>query len=457
MVPEIEPTNLKVSAHANLWQELISIDPKKLRRTALVAFFVSLSAQVNFEVFADGFIIALSPAVMAIFIYCYEVLSPIYIIVLSGVFSPIVRMLLLYIHTGQFWHSIMTAVPDMVYFLSYALFYALLYRFVFKAPKSMQNFPFALFFCDLLSNTTEMLLRSIFARHMLLDPTKFSYLALVALVRTALIMTVVIAVEAYGNFLINKEHDEEYKRLLTQASAVEGEMRVMNKNVKEVEGVMKKAYDLYYQAMDRDYPKEVTDRLLEIAKDTHEIKGDYVNVLGVLNHIFLNELKDEHLTISEIISLERSNVLAMIKKHGYETDINTRINTDFQVTKTFKLMSVIRNLLTNSMEAIGKGPGKITVTVSPVFEDPVSPKPKPVSYMITVRDNGPGIPDEAMANIFLEGYSTKFDPVTGNIERGLGLSLVKDYIENDFGGKITISSEVGKYTAVILDIPCDMI
>ncbi|MCR4709869.1 MAG: ATP-binding protein [Clostridiales bacterium] len=278
-------------------------------------------------------------------------------------------------------------------------------------------------------------------------------LALIAFMRTAIIMTVIFAIEAYGNFLIDKERDEEYKRLLTQASAVEGEMRVMSKNVREVESVMKKAYDLYNYSKDENYPKEISDRLLEIAKETHEIKGDYQNVLGVLNNTFLGNVKDEKLSLSEIIHLERGNVLAMAKKHGYKVQINTKIAYDCKVKETFKLMSVIRNLMTNACEAIGEDQGKIVISVTPVYEDPKALKVQPDALDIRIKDDGPGIPKDEIENIFLEGYSTKFNSETGNIERGLGLCLVKDYVENDFGGSLEIDSEVGKYTEFALLLP----
>ena len=194
--------------------------------------------------------------------------------------------------------------------------------------------------------------------------------------------------------------------------------------------------------------------MLSIAKNTHEIKEDYRNVLDVLNDVFLGELKNERLRMSEIISLERSNVQAMIKKNECDVEISTRMRSDFLVPKTFQIMSVMRNLLTNAAEAIGKGPGVITVTVSEE-KDADDPYGAVREYRIAVRDSGPGISKEAMNDVFMEGYSTKFDSKTGNIQRGLGLSLVKDYIENDFGGSISIESEPGAFTEFRICIPAD--
>ena len=82
---------------------------------------------------------------------------------------------------------------------------------------------------------------------------------------------------------------KELEKLEVNASELESEVRIMRKNVQEVEAVMKQAYDLYYQIKDEEYPPEITSRVLEIARNTHEIKGDYQNVMTVLDDFYQNE------------------------------------------------------------------------------------------------------------------------------------------------------------------------
>lgn len=431
------------------------MNAKKLQKTIYVAFFVSVSAQIHFDFLTEGFIVALSSVVMAIFIYCYEDLTPGYIICLSGIFAPLIR-LASEVVTGQaLVHASFIVLPDMIFFFAYAAIYTLIYRFLIRAPKSIRNFPYAIFFSDFLANMTEMGFRSILTEQNLYSLRIVAYLILIALCRTAIIMMVIVAIDAYGNLLVGQERDAEYRRLLTQASTVIGELRVMNKNVAEVEAVMKQAYDLYYQIKDQDIPEDVTQEILSIAKNTHEIKGDYRNVLDVLNQGFLGELKNEQLRMSEIIFLERENVLAMARNNGWRVEILRRVKTDFPVTKTFQMMSVIRNLLTNAAEAIGEGPGRITVTVDGIKneDDPFGGFRE---YIIIVQDNGPGIRPEDIENLFMEGYSTKFDPQTGNIQRGLGLCLVKDYAENEFGGTLSVRSTVGESTEFEIRVPAEV-
>ena len=103
----------------------------------------------------------------------------------------------------------------------------------------MKNFPYVIFFSDFLSNTVEMGTRSLMTWQNLYSIKIIAYLAAIALVRMLIIMIVVIVIESYGKLLINQEREREYRDLLTQASTVSGELRVMNKNIADVENVMK--------------------------------------------------------------------------------------------------------------------------------------------------------------------------------------------------------------------------
>ena len=43
----------------------------------------------------------------------------------------------------------------------------------------------------------------------------------------------------------------------------------------------------------------------------------------------------------------------------------------------------------------------------------------------------------------MPGFSTKINYETGQVSRGLGLSLVKDIVESELGGSISLTSEDG--------------
>jgi signal transduction histidine kinase len=65
---------------------------------------------------------------------------------------------------------------------------------------------------------------------------------------------------------------------------------------------------------------------------------------------------------------------------------------------------------------------------------------------ISVTDNGKGIPQENLPNIFRPFFTTK-----GN-GTGLGLSLAKRIVE-DHQGRIDVTSELGKGTKFVVSLP----
>ena len=71
------------------------------------------------------------------------------------------------------------------------------------------------------------------------------------------------------------------------------------------------------------------------------------------------------------------------------------------------------------------------------------------SIFISIRDNGSGIPEHIKDKIFEPFFTTK---PTGE-GTGLGLSLSYDIITKDHLGKMTVESEVNKFTEFIIEIP----
>ena len=75
------------------------------------------------------------------------------------------------------------------------------------------------------------------------------------------------------------------------------------------------------------------------------------------------------------------------------------------------------------------------------------------NYVFEVADDGPGISEKHLPRIFNMGYSTKFDEKTGNIYRGVGLCGVKNVVEEQFEGSISVDSEEGRGTKFHIEIP----
>ena len=100
-----------------------------------------------------------------------------------------------------------------------------------------------------------------------------------------------------------------------------------------------------------------------------------------------------------------------------------------------QINQVLLNLLLNAIQSMDK-PGSIFVTLR---------RDKDV-VLITVADQGKGIPPENLSNIFRPFFTTKGHGT------GLGLSLARRIVEAH-GGTITVRSEVGKGTQFVLRLP----
>lgn len=102
-----------------------------------------------------------------------------------------------------------------------------------------------------------------------------------------------------------------------------------------------------------------------------------------------------------------------------------------------QLTLVFFNLLENAVEALGEQ-GWIAVQGAAA----------PDAVVLTVRDNGPGIPPELQERIFELDFSTKRSPK----KLGFGLWWVKMLVQR-FGGEIHVESAPGQGTAFYLRLP----
>ena len=117
-----------------------------------------------------------------------------------------------------------------------------------------------------------------------------------------------------------------------------------------------------------------------------------------------------------------------------------------------QLRQVFLNLIINAADAISSGDkaanGKLVIKSSLAAEKQEQSQDGQNYLKIMFIDNGPGIPEENIANIFDPFFTTK-DPGKGT---GLGLSVSFMIIEG-FGGKMTVNSKVGEGTTLTLLLP----
>jgi len=135
-----------------------------------------------------------------------------------------------------------------------------------------------------------------------------------------------------------------------------------------------------------------------------------------------------------------------------ELECRLQAQNDKVLADSNQLRQVFLNLIINAADAVSSEGeavnGKLSIQSTLAGEKPEQPQNQQKHLKIMFIDNGPGIPEENIANIFDPFYTTK-DPGKGT---GLGLSVSFMIIEG-FGGKMTVSSEIGEGTTMTLLLP----
>jgi nitrogen fixation/metabolism regulation signal transduction histidine kinase len=104
-----------------------------------------------------------------------------------------------------------------------------------------------------------------------------------------------------------------------------------------------------------------------------------------------------------------------------------------------EIKRVFTNLIKNAIQAIPENKNGLIEIAS-------SANKNQHMALITVKDNGDGIPKELEDKIFVPNFSTK------NSGMGLGLAMVKKIIENN-GGSIRYESKVNEGTIFYIELP----
>jgi len=103
-----------------------------------------------------------------------------------------------------------------------------------------------------------------------------------------------------------------------------------------------------------------------------------------------------------------------------------------------QLLRAFNNLLKNAVEAMPDGKEGL-IKVIGIKEDK--------AVLISIIDNGNGIPEELRERIFVPNFTTKSSGM------GLGLAFVKQAIEN-MGGSINYKTEINIGTTFYITLPC---
>ena len=182
--------------------------------------------------------------------------------------------------------------------------------------------------------------------------------------------------------------------------------------------------------------------------DVHETKKDYIRVIQGLEDITEKKLHNLKMSMIDIAKILESSTKSYISSYRKKIKFEVHVDSDAMVKYHFYMMSVLRNLINNSIEAFE--PDSFGVVSLSIYEEENN-------VIIKVIDNGMGIKKRDLPFIFNLGFSSKYDANSGDLKRGLGLSIVKGLVENYFGGSIEVDSIHNKGTTFIITVDKDIL
>jgi two-component system, sensor histidine kinase YcbA len=415
---------------------------KNLKRMFFVSILVALASQVNIGLVSSDFRVSAGIILYVIFLFYYEDLKPVPTGILSGIIVNLLRSILYYFTMGNFNHVILSFQIEILFYTFYAIIYYLLTN---EDNKKNINYIFlVMVISDFGANIIEIFIRTIIGA----SPFPWqitSTLFLVALVRSGITWLVLNLFKYYKMLLIKEEHEERYKRLLWLTSQLKTEMYWMEKNMDNIEKVMSDSYKLFEMINTGEDENSWGERSINIARDIHEIKKENGLAIRGIKEITESELKDEKMSFKDIINILFETMKREIRRLNKNIELEIDIEENFYTSQHYYLMSIFRNLIMNSIDAIPdtQKNGKISIAYRIADGE----------HVFMVSDNGSGIDEEGLKHIFSPGYSTKINYDTGEINRGLGLSIVKHIVEEQLEGRLKVSSQLGKGTTIYIYIP----
>lgn len=142
-------------------------------------------------------------------------------------------------------------------------------------------------------------------------------------------------------------------------------------------------------------------------------------------------------TIEEVVL----SVVPYVESRGMELVFDTDFEEMNMAFDEDKIERIMLNLISNAIKFTGSG-GKINVNL----------KEKGGRLIISVRDNGRGIPEDKLSLIF-ERFRQVDEVLTKRAEgSGIGLSIVKALVVAH-NGEISVKSQVGKGSEFLVEIP----
>ena len=211
---------------------------------------------------------------------------------------------------------------------------------------------------------------------------------------------------ALGEFTAGVAHE-----INNPTAVILGNLDLMLAELGQAAEPVKEEFDIAIEQVYRI--KDIIDNLLQYARPDE--------FAGYIQHVDINVLVNDSLKLVNHLKNEKNFAITLDLKATTAVEINTQ-----------ECQQVLVNLIINAVYALPESNGVVTIR---------SRDWKNKGIMISVEDNGSGMTEEMLKQVFNPFFSTK---ATG---KGTGLGLTVSYsLMRRYGGNITVESQQGKGT-----------
>lgn len=266
-------------------------------------------------------------------------------------------------------------------------------------------------------------------------------------VRACISYVLYLSEKLYSLLITSKEQRQKYKEFVIMRASIKSEIFFMQKSMEDIEISMKDSFSLYRQlngktdGLNQEEVLSMKNKVLGISKGIHEIKKDYSRIIAGMGNVIPDLGFTKYKNSDEIFDILKEVTEKYIVKTGKNIEFVIEINRHFPIFEYLSLISILNNLIINSIDAIDK---KGWVNLEVIEKQDV------IEFVIL--DNGNGIKDKNRDAIFNPGFSTKFDKTTGKMSTGIGLAHVKHIVEKSFDGMIEVESVQNRYTKFLVQL-----
>ncbi|MCV9930298.1 HAMP domain-containing histidine kinase [Flavobacterium sp. LS1R49] len=157
------------------------------------------------------------------------------------------------------------------------------------------------------------------------------------------------------------------------------------------------------------------------------------------------ELKSKNFYLKTEINQIIASLSSLVESKGNKIKVKSNLNSDYEVySDATKIHQLFYNIVGNANKFTENGLISINIDLENISDYEQNLK-------IEIQDNGLGIPEKDLKNIFELYYQGTISGNINDLGAGLGLNLCKEIVEL-FDGEINVESEEGKGTKVVFNL-----